>query len=85
MANPFQSLYDVQDSGRAIQGWSVGRTFTDYEHDRQFRRAVGREFEIIGEALARNGREPTCLDLLIRFRLARQRSAPSLVPCPTRN
>lgn len=53
MPNPSQPLYDVLDSGRAITGWCVGRTFADYEADRQFRRAVEREFEIIGEALAR--------------------------------
>ena len=53
MPNPIQPLYDVLDSGRAIAGWCAGRTFADYESDRQFRRAVEREFEIIGEALAR--------------------------------
>ena len=53
MRNPSQSLYDVLDSGRTIAGWCAGRTFADYEADRQFRRAVEREFEIIGEALAR--------------------------------
>jgi len=52
MSNPLQSLYDVLDSGRAIQGWCAGRAFADYVADRQFRRAVEREFEIIGEALA---------------------------------
>jgi uncharacterized protein with HEPN domain len=56
MSNPLQSLYDVLDSGRAIQGWCAGRTFVDYTQDRQFRRAVEREFEIIGEALARLSR-----------------------------
>ena len=53
MPNSTQSLYDVLDSGRAIIGWCAGRAFADYENDRQFRRAVEREFEIIGEALAR--------------------------------
>ena len=53
MPNPSQPLYDVLDSGRAIAGWCVGRTFADYQCDRQFRRAVEREFEIIGEALSR--------------------------------
>jgi uncharacterized protein with HEPN domain len=56
MSNPLQPLYDVLDSGRAIQGWCANRTFADYVGDRQFRRAVEREFEIIGEALARFAR-----------------------------
>lgn len=46
-------LFDVLDSGHAILGWSSGRTFGEYEADRQFRRAVEREFGIIGEALSR--------------------------------
>ncbi len=46
-------LFDVLESGRSIRGWCVGRSFADYEKDRQFRRAVEREFEIIGEALNR--------------------------------
>ena len=46
-------LYDVLESGRCIRDWCVGHSFTDYEANRQFRRAVEREFEIIGEALNR--------------------------------
>lgn len=46
-------LFDVLESGRSIRGWCAGRSFTEYEKDRQFRRAVEREFEIIGEALNR--------------------------------
>jgi uncharacterized protein with HEPN domain len=46
-------LFDVIDSGRSIQTWCVGRSFSQYESDRIFRRAVEREFEIIGEALNR--------------------------------
>jgi uncharacterized protein with HEPN domain len=46
-------LFDVLESGRSIQGWCEPRTFAEYEADRQFRRAVEREFEIIGEALSR--------------------------------
>ena len=56
MPNASQPLYDVLDSGRTIANWCAGRTFADYEADRQFRRAVEREFEIIGEALARLNR-----------------------------
>jgi uncharacterized protein with HEPN domain len=46
-------LFDVLESGRSIRDWCRHRTFAEYEADRQFRRAVEREFEIIGEALNR--------------------------------
>lgn len=46
-------LFDVIESARSIREWCTGRTFADYEKDRQFRKAVEREFEIIGEALNR--------------------------------
>jgi uncharacterized protein with HEPN domain len=46
-------LFDVLVSGRSISDWCKGRTFSEYETDRQFRKAVEREFEIIGEALSR--------------------------------
>jgi len=46
-------LFDVVESGRSIQTWCAGRTFADYQADRQLRRAIEREFEIIGEALSR--------------------------------
>jgi uncharacterized protein with HEPN domain len=46
-------LLDVSESGRSIRAWCEGKAFRDYETDRQFRRAVEREFEIIGEALNR--------------------------------
>lgn len=46
-------LFDVLEAARSIRDWCTDRTFADYESDRQFRRAVEREFEIIGEALGR--------------------------------
>lgn len=46
-------LFDVIDSGRAIRQWRTGRSYDEYVSDRQFRRTVEREFEIIGEALNR--------------------------------
>ncbi len=51
MMPPDKLLHDVVDSGRAILGWCADRDYSAYESDRQFRRAVEREFEIIGEAL----------------------------------
>lgn len=50
-------LFDVLESARSIREWSRNRTFAEYEADRQFRRAVEREFEIIGEALRQLTRE----------------------------
>jgi uncharacterized protein with HEPN domain len=50
-------LFDLLDSGRAIRQWCVGRSYAEYVADRQFRRAVEREFEIIGEALNRLSHE----------------------------
>jgi uncharacterized protein with HEPN domain len=49
-------LFDALESGRSVRQWCAQRTFADYEADRQFRRAVEREFEIIGEALNRLAR-----------------------------
>lgn len=46
-------LFDVVDSAQAILGWCAARTFDEYTSDRFLRRAVEREFEIIGEALNR--------------------------------
>jgi len=50
-------LFDVLESARCVRDWSRNRTFAEYEVDRQFRRAVEREFEIIGEALRQLARE----------------------------
>ena len=50
-------LFDVLDSGRAVRQWREGRTYAEYLADRKFRRAVEREFEIIGEALNRLSEE----------------------------
>lgn len=46
-------LLDVQEAGQSIQQHCAGHTFEKYAADRWFRRAVEREFEIIGEALNR--------------------------------
>jgi uncharacterized protein with HEPN domain len=46
-------LTDARESADVIRVWISGRTFADYESDRLLRRAVEREFEIIGEALKR--------------------------------
>lgn len=46
-------LFDVVDSSRAILDYCANRSYQEYASERQFRRAVEREFEIIGEALNR--------------------------------
>jgi len=43
----------VQQACESIQDRCAGHTFEEYSGDRWFRRAVEREFEIIGEALNR--------------------------------
>lgn len=46
-------LFDVVSSASSITEWCGGLTYGDYEASRQLRRAVEREFEVIGEALHR--------------------------------
>jgi uncharacterized protein with HEPN domain len=44
-------LLDVSEACLSIEQRCAGHTFEEYTTDRWFRRAVEREFEIIGEAL----------------------------------
>jgi uncharacterized protein with HEPN domain len=46
-------LLDVREAGESILQHTAGKSLADYSADRFFRRAVEREFEIIGEALNR--------------------------------
>ena len=46
-------LLDVREAGESILQHTTGKDLADYTADRFFRRAVEREFEIIGEALNR--------------------------------
>ena len=46
-------LLDVREAGESILQHTAGKSFAEYSADRFFRRAVEREFEIIGEALNR--------------------------------
>ena len=45
-------LYDIEAAIPAIEAFTAGRSFTDYEQDLMLRSAVERQFGIIGEALA---------------------------------
>lgn len=44
-------LRDMLDAARDIAEFAAGKTFDDYARDKLLRRAVEREFEIVGEAL----------------------------------
>lgn len=47
------ALFDMDRAAARIMEATAGRTFADYEADWYFQSAVERQFEILGEALAR--------------------------------
>ena len=51
--DPRIPLHDVVAAAEAIRGFIAGRTLRDYQADLMLRSAVERQFEILGEALAR--------------------------------
>lgn len=64
-------LQDMVTAAVAIRTFIAGRTLSDYESDLMLRSAVERQFEILGEALARALR----LDPGMRTRLPASRGA----------
>ena len=48
-------LYDIQQAVKSLSAFTGGKAFADYEADGMLRAAVGRQFEIIGEALVQLG------------------------------
>ena len=62
-------LLDVREAGESILQHTAGKSLAEYSADRFFRRAVEREFEIIGEALKRIDRlDPTTAARLSQLR-----------------
>jgi len=62
-------LLDVREAGESILQHTAGKNLAEYTAERFFRRAVEREFEIIGEALNRIDR----LDPLVAARISELR------------
>jgi uncharacterized protein with HEPN domain len=54
-------LEDMREAGRSIRAYTANRTEDQYLADKQLRRSVEREFEIIGEALRRLKTEDSAL------------------------
>ena len=46
-------VYDVRRAVALLTQFTAGKQFADYQRDPMLRAAVEREFEVIGEALAR--------------------------------
>ena len=64
-------LVDAVEAGHAVAENIAGRTFTDYRNTRALRRAVEREFEIIGKALNRLGdQDPATAEQIPELRRA---------------
>ena len=49
-------LFDIQRAAALVREFTGGKTFADYEADAMLRSAVGRQFEIIGEAMTQLAR-----------------------------
>jgi uncharacterized protein with HEPN domain len=62
-------LYDIQQAAGRIADFTAGKGFEDYRSNAMLRGAVERQFEIIGEALARLIR----LDETLATRITEQR------------
>ena len=49
-------LHDMQRAAEVLREFTAGRSFDQYRNDAMLRAAVERQFEIIGEAMARLAR-----------------------------
>ncbi len=49
--DPESFLFDIHDSARFLLEFTQNENFGRYQKDRAFRRAIEREFQIIGEAM----------------------------------
>ena len=50
------TLHDIQRAANVLREFTAGRSFDQYRNDAMLRAAVERQFEIIGEAMARLAR-----------------------------
>ncbi|HET6378627.1 MAG TPA: HepT-like ribonuclease domain-containing protein [Methylocella sp.] len=62
-------LYDIQRAASLLARFTAGKTFADYAEDAMLRAAAEREFEIIGEALAKMAQ----LDAALAARISEHR------------
>ena len=54
-------LFDIERAAGLVAEFTAGKGFADYERDDMLRSAVERQFEVIGEALARLARVDAAL------------------------
>jgi len=59
--DPKSLLWDAREAADAIATMTTGKTFADFDRDIVLRSAVERQFEIVGEALARLARADTAM------------------------
>jgi len=71
-------LFDIQRAAALVMEFASGKAFDDYAADPMLRAAVERQFEIIGEALARLSRlDPELTSQSSGTRLRRSSASPS--------
>jgi uncharacterized protein with HEPN domain len=62
-------LYDMQQAARLLTDFTSSKSFDDYQGDSMLKSAVERQFEIVGEALAKLAK----LDQALAMRLTDHR------------
>ncbi|MCE1198450.1 MAG: DUF86 domain-containing protein [Marinilabiliales bacterium] len=68
-------LFDIKESITSIEEYLGGkRDFNRYTSDKMLRRAIEREFEIIGEAMSRIGKLDPTLDISGKMQIISMRN-----------